>query len=267
MTQTAQVSDADGDALGSLVFQKAFPKSPGIILMVIGTLLLAGAIASGKAGAAQDASIVSTIAVGAFGLLMMSPGIYLLAAEPRTYFHQRGMVSATRWSRRGARYEDVEELAYGMTRVFINGRYQHTQQVMQLNAAKWSKPLRFTHVFTEKADFDASYRAYNEVEDVRNTVAAMIAIRMKDKLQAGEAVPWTPQMRLRTTCLEIIEKQGHVRSVPFSDVAKVDFNDGVFSLWITGEAQPAVNVKVDEVNFFPGYRILAENVRGKTLDF
>jgi hypothetical protein len=84
-------------------------------------------------------------------------------------------------------------------------------------------------------------------------------------LQRGEAVPWGRGMWITDRGVEIIGRAGRRDEVEWDRVGRVDVDRGIFRLWVEGEQRPRVQIMVGEPNFFPGYALVVQRLRGQPM--
>ena len=161
------------------------------------------------------------------------------------------------------RYQDVTEMTFQATRMFTNGAYTGTSQVIGLKTEETgNKPIAFRHVYREKAGLVTGYRDATPMNQVCDVLTNLIARRMAELLRRGESVEWTRAMRISNRGVEIVGRAGE--DVEWDRIARVDVERGIFRLWVEGTEKPRVQTQVGEPNFFPGYVLVVQRLRGQS---
>ena len=151
---------------------------------------------------------------------------------------------------RTLRYSDVAAFTYAATRHFVNGSYTGTQFNLRFDPAPGSG--------TRSIVYNATLpHADQELDNLRDQIAAMIAVRMKQQLAKGHSVAWTPNLCFLTDGLEYAPAGVFGRKdpivVPYSDIASYHLEKGVFYVHVPGRKKAAIQEAVASANFFPGF--------------
>ena len=188
---------------------------------------------------------------------------YILAnANKTSYLHERGLRVREGKGWRVVRYQDVTEMTFQATRMFYNGAYTGTSQVIGLKTDETgSKPIEFRHVYREKAGLVTGYRDATPMNQVCDVLTNLIARRMAGQLQRGESVQWTRAMQISSRGVEIMGRAGE--EVDWDRIARVDVERGIFRLWVKGTEKPRAETPVNGPNFFPGYVLVVQRLRGQ----
>lgn len=217
---------------GKLIFEWRTGKGTAITTVIVGVLLVAGAIATGE-----------PIAVGAAVLLLI--GFVAGAASSLVSVlrcHERGLVKRTLFGEKQFAYSEVDVLVYQATRVV--GIYAQTNVRVEVVPAKPHGKISLFGPYREG------------VEAFRDAVAAAVARKMLDRLASEPEITWTGKVSLSRQGVRF-QKAKFVGTetvfIPFSENPEMNFDAGTFHL--AGQ-EMGLNIDVGSPNFFPGYQVM-----------
>ena len=151
-------------------------------------------------------------------------------------------------------FQDIGSFTYAGTKVFVNGVYVETS--VQLLFESHRRLSRKRVEFLMRFRFDDV-----EIEKLRDQISSVIATHMLRRLNEEGSVRWTPHFTFERGGLAIIRsgKPGGEfvgNTIPFNELTKHEFKEGVFYLYPKMGFGHAIEEKVSEPNFFPGYFLL-----------
>ena len=260
---------APPDQLGQVLFKKTEKISAGIFSLVAGVVVMGfGAYVTlmfiHQRSAVAALYFVLGVAVNAIALALVWTGFKHFAQAGRiTSLHELG---ARIVDKHGAvlyemRYEDAAVLTFDHTRLFTNGEYQFTRQHLQVRlGARTDPPIEMSDSFREDIGLATNYRTIGELETLAYRIAALMAERLDVRVERGETVPWVDQLRIRADGLVVGAKENE-ELVPWAKIARLDIDQGICKLRLTGEDKPRVELPTSTKNFYPGYRLAAEYLK------
>ena len=163
-----------------------------------------------------------------------------------------------RFGRRTMRYRDIGEFTYGAVRMYYNGVYTGTTLTMKFVARPPAE--------REKISYSAQVQTGDEeLDNLRDHIARVIAVRMDEELAAGRPAVWTPNLTFHPDGIEyraagFIGRKEPVK-IPYSEVTNFGLEQGVFHLWVAGKEKSVMQEQVSAPNFFPGYVLLSSRFR------
>ena len=187
----------------------------------------------------------------AVGTLVVAVGVLILGSvfgRDRFRCYERGL------SRRTARefqllYDEISEITYSATRVFVNGSYSGTKMKMTVRAPAGKI---FCAAKVQVTD--------DRMVELRDRVAEKIADRMLLELRAGKPVPWMSGIVLLPEGLQFRRGSMPASSTEvlrYSEIGDTRVNQGTFYLFSKMEPRAVVSRPTSSTNFFPGYRAMA----------
>jgi hypothetical protein len=247
----------DHEGLGRVLFERAKSSS---VAAAVGLLLLLGSLSAAAGCWAVGEPTGATL--GATFAAVTSPVCLHAWFSRRNVFRccTRGVFQRTAFGSAELRYENVGSFTYGATRHYVNGAYTGTKVEMQFRPRTRAagRPINFS------ASLDGGDE---ELDDLRQHIARVIAGRMRRRLADGQAVDWTSDVGFRPDGLEIAARVGlfrrlEVRVLPYDHVAGIDLKDGVFYLFEHGRKRAVYQTPVSVENFFPGFELLQHLLAG-----
>jgi hypothetical protein len=238
-------------SLGRILFERKASEASPWATMVLAILCFVGG------------PVLMVIAREATGLLLGGGMIFVGALLILLFFHmrkklfrcheygvhQRGLFMGER----SLRYVDVGSFTYSATRHYHNGAYMGTQTIMTFEPVPEKKGQRISYSANVQNQ-DAA------LDDLRDQVARIMAIRMAQRVSNGEAVPWIHNLTFMPEGLDY-RPSGFFGSkepvfIPYGSIFNWNLEAGTFYLWQKGKKKPVIQEGVGQANFFPGYTLL-----------
>ncbi len=231
-----------GAGLGRVLFERHWRLPRAVMAVLAAALLGVGAFLA-----------LDSEARGA-GILLLAGGAIPAALAwygPFTTFrcHELGVARRTRRRQAVMRYADMTEFTYQATRHFVNGSYTGTSLAMKFRSPRG------------EINYSANAKVPDEdLDELRDHIAKVIASRMVRQLAAGEAVPWTGDLVLLPQGLQfrpggfLGRKPPEV--LPYERIRGFDMQQGVFFVWSQESEKPVIRQPVSAPNFFPGFYAL-----------
>jgi hypothetical protein len=229
----------EGTGLGRVLFERR-SQALTIFLAVLATI-------SGAAGVVMVTS-PEVFALGV-GLLILAV-LFALGAwrAPPSVFrcHAKGVFQSGPTGKRQISYDELETFSYNAVRQYYNGVYTGT-----------SLALKFIAPGTT-IDYSKGVKNVDEdLDNLRDHIAAVIASRMGQQLSQEQPVVWTPNLTLRPEGIEFAP-QGFIgrkerQLVPYEQVKGFDIQQGVFHLFTEAGQKSVMQEQVSAANFFPGF--------------
>ncbi len=240
--QPVPAVEPGGTGLGRVLFER---RSQG--------LTIAAAVAATICGALGVVMVTSpeVFALGV-GLLILA-GLFALGAwrAPSSVFrcHAQGVFQSGPTGKRQLRYDEVDTFTYSAVRQYVNGAYTGTTLALKLTAPGTT------------IDYNKSVKNVDEdLDNLRDHIASVIASRMGEQLSREEPVVWTKNLTLRPDGIEFAP-QGFLgrkerQFLPYKEVSGFNLHEGVFHLWAGDEKKSVMQEQVSAPNFFPGFLLL-----------
>jgi hypothetical protein len=240
------------EGLGRVIFErKPKPSTIGALFVffvlcdLIGLLLVVAGFVAGE---------IVAVLVGA-GLWVIAVGLlfgWLHARRAAFRCHEWGVYQRGLGSERQLRYTDVGSFTYGATRHFYNGAYTGTSLSMVFKPLeKDAQPISYSATLRHLDD---------ELENLREHVAKVVAVRLYKRFKAGEPITWTKNLRLVQEGLEHRPTGFLGRKDPvlhrFEDITNFDIQEGFLHVWIKGKEKSVVQEACSEANFYPGFFLM-----------
>jgi hypothetical protein len=241
--QMGPLSESQGTGLGRVLFERRWR-----------TARLVAAVAAAILGGLGVYVILSLDAPPiAIGLFVLAAILVLAAVRvPASVFrcHARGVFQSGLFGKRQMRYDEVETFTYKATRMFVEGSYTGT-----MFALKFSSPVTTISYNKKVKNID------EDLENLRDHIAGVIAGRMGEKFSAGESVEWTRFLTLRPDGIEFVP-QGFLgrkerQFLPYGDIAGFEVKEGVFHLFAAGQSKSVMREQTSQTNFYPGFFLLS----------
>lgn len=152
------------------------------------------------------------------------------------------------------RYTDIEVFTYSATRHYHNGAYTGTYYGFNFipKPEARAKPISYSCKIQAVDD---------EMENLRQHIAGVIAGRMARELREGKEVRWTPNMRFVAQGLEVrpagmLFGRKDPVVIGIHEIERMDFEKGVLYIYRKGESKAVMNEQISTANFFPGLALL-----------
>jgi hypothetical protein len=250
LPQSSDAREEVGDGLGRVIFQrdKSWSISGQVLGYLIGVLLTLGGFGCILAGLLRRDL---TPALVGFGIIVGGAAIVAAAFFNRVNIfraHTLGVARFTVTGTKEMRYDEVGIFTWQATRQFVNGAYTGTTMNLALAPLPGTdaQPIRF-NTSLKGAD--------DELDKLRDFIAAMMAGRWLLELQQGRHVPWTKNCTFHQDGLELGRRRGEAELIPYSTILKWNLDSGW--LYLYGVAnKPMVTEQCSQPNFFPGLMLL-----------
>jgi hypothetical protein len=249
---------ADPNSLGRILFQRR----PGMGT-VVGLAIAGFVVALVGIGLLLGSSEVGGMI---FGGIMMVAGPCLgigsyACAKSNFRCHERGVYQAGMFGEKRLMYTDVASFSYGATRHYHNGVYTGTALALNFDPLPGVEGGSISYTTTVKNDDD-------DLDELRDFVAGVIANRMRQQLAAGHPVPWTRNMIFRPDGIEYTPSGFFGRKqtsfIPSSQYGGWNMDQGVFYLFHQGTNGAVMSEQVSEPNFYPGFFLLLSLYHSET---
>lgn len=251
-------SPAGSSALGALITTRGMSAVGRVFTILILALVMLGCagvtIASIVAATqgAPGALIVGVVAAGLFVLCILGiRGMFRTVG-----FHEAGVVETLLGRRREMLYADVARMSYAVTRQYYNGVYTGTTLSIGLRTADGRK-LGYAGRYKEKPKgwamtvFGRKFEASDELDLVRDVIAAHVAGRMTDAILRGEPVEWPSNATISATGITPLRGRRKGQTLPWSQFAGMSMDKGVLHLFAHGDKKPFLDVVAGAWNVFP----------------
>lgn len=251
--------------LGPLIYGERLPITwavsqtlVGIVLLVIGVGAFFLPNRMLPAFSNETSGIVAVLAglgVGIYGLVVLVRNI-----RCRWQLHELGVMLIRGENANRLRYDHIGEMTHKIVRNFYSGMCISEEHDVILVSESATAPTRiqFNQVRKPKKLFGGDLNQQDELGQVCDQIAALIAKRMAAKLGKSETVPWAPGYVLRP---EGVEFSKTAEVMHWKDVDRYEFTDGVFQLWRHGEPKPVLKIPTGACNFFPGFVVLSNRTQ------
>ena len=224
----------------------------GLFIVAIGCLIFVAFMLMAGIARADDKVTATLFTLGA---IVAAPFIAVGGWHTlRTRFrcHERGVSKRGIYSEDVLMYASTEKFTYSATRHYHNGAYTGTSIGLNFRPAKGSGKAIAYSTSAQGSDKD--------IDELRDFISRSIASAMAQRLQAGETVEWTPNMRFGPEGLHYrpsgFISRGDFKFLPFSAYSGYNVNEGTFYLF-SSEAKTAVaSESCAAENFWPGFYLL-----------
>lgn len=235
-----------------------------VLLVMMG--LLAGVVA--LLMAAMQGTGVALVFAAVLGFFFFLCIVGLRGVFRVVDFHEGGAVERVLGSRREVLYADVTRMSYAIARQYVNGVYAGTTLTMAMRTFDGRK-LRYGGRYKEKPKgwavtvFGKKFEANDEMDVVRDVVAAHVADRMMDQIARGEAVEW-PGCGL-VSADGIVPRRGprKGRLLAWERYVGMSMDKGVLHLFAEGDKKSFLDVVVGAWNVFPVIDLIGTLVGGE----
>jgi hypothetical protein len=242
--------------LGRVIFERRSRRGTFTFLVVLACFLLFVTVMLLLAGLTVGPEpVLWGLGLGAGAVASFVGALQVRCARFRC--HQYGVYKAGLLGERSLRYTDVASFSYSAVRHFHNGAYTGTRFHLGFEPipGQGNNPIRHS-VMLPHAD--------QELDNLRDQVARMIAARMTQQLGTSERVPWTNSLTLLRDGIEYQPRGLFGRKeplfIPFKDIQSYQIHKGTFYLWMRGRPKPVAQEAMTRANFFPGFYVLCSAV-------
>jgi hypothetical protein len=244
-----QPGSPGGSGLGRILFQRSQRNARNVLVV----LAIVAAVAGGFMLLGHETRLFG-------GLVILLAPLFAAGAwywnENIFRCHELGIYH--KFSRNGERrlpFTDITEFTYQATRVFVNGAYTGTQL-----AVKFRSP-------SGDVNYSANVKSADEdLDELRDHVANVLAGRMLCEVQAGQSIAWAGDMVLTPQGL-VYRPAGFFGSkpeqlLPYAQIRGWSMDKGVLFIWDHVNKDPVVRKQVSAANFFPGFYALTALCQG-----
>lgn len=235
--------------LGRVVFRRGHSRTSTMACLASGlACLLAGILVALSAWLLIGIALVLT--GGALCLL----GAFAARAGFRS--HEFGIAKVGLFGKLELRDDDIASVTYSATPMYINSVYAGTSYTLSASPRE------------ESGKQTIAYRALlfhadEELERLRDRLAAAVAERMSREFALGHVVKWTAHLRLRQDGIEHYPKRLLFRSqqpvfVPFNSLSLFGVYEGRFCAWTNEQERAVINEDTSQPNFFAGLILLED---------
>ena len=244
-----------GDGMGRVIFERN--KSWSMVATVIAYVIAIGLVLAGMLVAVVGVALVQEVGPLVVGLGMIAVGALFAVAA---YFnrvnifraHSLGVTRITATGRKELRYDEVGAFTWQATRHYYNGAYTGTSMKLAFAPRSGADGSPLTFGMTIKGNDE-------EIDNLRDFIAQIIAGRWLAALQEGRSITWTATSTFHPDGLEHKKgwlKGGGTQVIPYSAVLNHNFKEGWLYLFGAASTKPLVQEQVNQANFFPGLALL-----------
>lgn len=197
---------------------------------------------------------------GGIGGILLSAGLMCLQpAAARIWFYEHGALRR-RWGRETAiPYDRAVSLEYEELRRVAHGMYAGTSVELVIRSDD-GRSIRFAGMHKERCTsgiivLNRTFEGTDEIESVRDTIAAFIADRMQRQVLDGHQVDWCGRASLGTAGITPLRGRLKRQVLPWAEIEMRTTDDDEFGLHLRGERKSFLVVPPTKVNFWPGLEL------------
>lgn len=225
----------------------------GAVLLVIGVGALVGLGSSIRPGAAIGA-IVAILG----GLVLLGAGLMNLGmGAKRTVFYESGVQVTRRGTGERLAYRDAN-VAYYTAKSDAG-----VERVLEVHPRKVEGPIRASTKKKPGQPGRLEDPSVQDLEALRDIVVEAVAERMMGEITAGKTVRWSGGAALAPLGVVLNGK-----TIPWDAIEEqANQKTGRYDLLVRGEQKPVATLKMIELNFLPGWRVVTsmrESARSAT---
>ncbi|WP_375771722.1 hypothetical protein NR798_12735 [Archangium gephyra] len=236
--------EAMGAELGPVLLQKRLSKGTRVIYWIFGVFCLYVGIGAGIAGFSEAwfVGLASVAVPWAFG-------IYILHRATNTILvHKYGVVGRSLLGLRKLLHSEISRLTYVAIRHYRDDTYAGTELLIRFTP-EVGKPITYAQYSRENDQ---------EMDALRDHIAWQIAEPLLERVRRGQQVSWGAFDAVFTRdALRVGD-----RTVPYSAGLRSRIEQGIFSLYVSGENNPILTMGCDAENFYPGLMMLGTLLEG-----
>lgn len=267
------MTQAAGDGLrspelGALICTRGMRAFERWLLVVVLGLIGAGTGAIVLAVFATTPNLTwwgTAIGVGMAALVGLLCVVGIRAAFRRVEFCEGGAVDRGPGRYRVVMYGDVTRMAYALNRQYMHGIYAGTNLQITMQTFDERK-LRYLGKYKEKPKgwavtvLGKRFEASDEMDVVRNVIAAHVAGRMTDAIARGESVDWAGNAVLSAEGITPSRGARKRMLVAWERVSGLAIENGMMRIYEDGGTKSFLDVAVGGWNVFPALELIATMV-------
>lgn len=237
--------DNDGSALGRILFERRPYSTYRLLGYVGGGVLIAGGIAL----------LLNGEGLGTSFLYVGVPCVVWACWTGFTVYRCRehGVQQIGLLGVRELHYVDIATFTYSATRYYQNGIYTGTRIGLHFKPLPEARARNVNFCFTIMNED-------REINNLRDSIAKIIAHRMRSQLAAGETVFWTGNLAFTREAILYRPKgivgRKELQRLPYDQYGGQCIEDGNFYLFRLDNEKFIMSEEVSALNFFPGYFLL-----------
>ena len=246
---TGEAHSLPGEHLGRILFER----KTGMAAMVLAWLFVPVALLVGFALMADRESLFVGAGILLVGVLLVVFAIHLKKASFRC--QEFGVCRTGLFGETKLRYQDVASFTYSATRQFVNGSYTGTTLGMNFVAipVQGAKNINY-NTSVQAADDD--------LDQLRDHIAHIIAARMAEDYNAQGQVEWTDALTIRNDGILYTPSGFFGRKdpvlLPWDRYNGFDMQQGTFHIFEIGKPKSVAQEQASAANFYPGFDLLIE---------
>ena len=237
--------EPDVNRPGRLIFERKPDKRIPFFLYVVSVLVILPGIVFAVIDPKLFLAIPLSIVIGLFlafvGWVISRQGFecYENKLRQRQFAHFKEL-----------EYREIEHFTCQITHNFVNGGYTGTLFRMVMEPFHASGKGKITYGCTIKA-FDKT------LESLRDHIAVLVMLRMKQDLESGGSVAWTPGVTFMPEGLHRAKKMFNKEVfLPYDQILGFNMQQGTFFVFAKGSDKPVLSMQTSERNFFPGMYLI-----------
>ena len=250
--------------LGRILFERSSGSSATVLFGAFGLALLF----VGGVGLWIGISGKDPVLGAAGGLLLLLSGVCFAAGvrvrRVRFRCHEHGLERITMTSQKLLRFDEIDVFSFERRRNQSQGRYTGTTYTLVF-ADRSREQGRGIFYSTTVRNTD------EELDDLRDRLAHVIARRMAQTFAAHHSVQWTPEVWFRDDVLEYSRPRrmfvpAKAAFIPYDTITDFEVRDGLCYIWTCYQERAVLTVNAGAPNFYPGQILLEGLVRSRRQD-
>ncbi len=150
-------------------------------------------------------------------------------------------------------HSEIEDLTYHAVANYTQFGYAGTSVRMVLRPASPAKELTINALVQG---------APEELESMRDSLAALLAERLAERLDADGEVEWVPSVWLSRDGLRFVEKRllggGGEQRIDYRQEPAFEIKGDVFRLFLPPVKKPVLKIPCRRENFYPGFLLFQQ---------
>jgi hypothetical protein len=219
----------------------------GVFLLVFGGLTLVQ-------GADTRPPVVVTVLLFAAGLITAAIGGWLFWRKRGLItLHERGLRRNVAGNDITMRFDEADQVAYYMTRIYMNGVYSATDEKITLKSdGPDAKVVHFQRRFRDPQQTAGP----SPISPFVEPVIVRLAAKNAEKLARGEAVPWFPGAMIHDWGVELPNGWGGKIPIRWDELEAPEIVNRQCHLRRVGKSAPIATVFTFLMNFYPGLEVV-----------